>query len=65
MQIPAEFIKKLLNPISIEGIIEACAPFSAVADITLQCGFTSQSHFTNIFRQIAKTTPKIYQRDFG
>jgi AraC family transcriptional regulator len=37
----------------------------SIADIALQCGFTSQSHFTNVFRQIAKTTPKIYQRDFG
>jgi AraC family transcriptional regulator len=37
----------------------------SIADIALQCGFTNQSHFTNVFRQIAKTTPKIYQRDFG
>jgi AraC family transcriptional regulator len=37
----------------------------SIADIALQCGFSSQSHFTNVFRQIAKTTPKIYQRDFG
>jgi AraC family transcriptional regulator len=37
----------------------------SIADIALECGFTSQSHFTNVFRQITKTTPKIYQRDFG
>jgi AraC family transcriptional regulator len=36
----------------------------SIADIALECGFTSQSHFTNVFRQITKTTPKIYQRDF-
>jgi AraC family transcriptional regulator len=37
----------------------------SIADIALQCGFSNQSHFTNVFRQITKTTPKIYQRDFG
>jgi AraC family transcriptional regulator len=37
----------------------------SIADISLRCGFTSQSHFTNVFRQITKTTPKTYQRDFG
>jgi AraC family transcriptional regulator len=37
----------------------------SIADIALQCGFTNQSHFTNVFRQITKTTPKTYQRDFG
>jgi AraC family transcriptional regulator len=37
----------------------------SIAEIAFECGFTSQSHFTNVFRQITKTTPKIYQRDFG
>jgi AraC family transcriptional regulator len=37
----------------------------SIADIALQCGFTNQSHFTNVFRQITDTTPKAYQRDFG
>ncbi len=36
----------------------------SIADIALQCGFTSQSHFTNIFRQLTETTPKAYRRDF-
>jgi AraC family transcriptional regulator len=66
-------IQTRIDRVAIERIIEACAPSSAeadasrtaVADIALQCGFTSQSHFTNVFRQIAKTTPKSYQRDFG
>jgi AraC family transcriptional regulator len=37
----------------------------SIADVALQCGFTNQSHFTNIFRQITKTTPRAYRRDFG
>jgi AraC family transcriptional regulator len=37
----------------------------SIADISLQCGFTNQSHFTNVFRQLTDTTPKAYQRDFG
>jgi AraC family transcriptional regulator len=36
----------------------------SIADIALQCGFTNQSHFTNIFRQLTETTPKAYRRDF-
>jgi AraC family transcriptional regulator len=37
----------------------------SIADIALECGFTNQSHFTNVFRHITDTTPKTYQRDFG
>jgi AraC family transcriptional regulator len=37
----------------------------SIADISLQCGFTNQSHFTNVFRQLTEITPKVYQRDFG
>jgi AraC family transcriptional regulator len=37
----------------------------SIAEIALQCGFTNQSHFTNVFRQITDTTPNIYRRDFG
>jgi AraC family transcriptional regulator len=33
----------------------------SIADIALQCGFTNQSHFTNIFRQLTETTPKAYR----
>ncbi len=36
----------------------------SIADIALQCGFTNQSHFTNVFRQLTETTPKAYRRDF-
>jgi AraC family transcriptional regulator len=36
----------------------------SIADISLQCGFTNQSHFSNVFRQITDTTPKAYRRDF-
>jgi AraC family transcriptional regulator len=36
----------------------------SIADIALECGFTSQSHFTNVFRQVTDTTPNIYRRDF-
>jgi AraC family transcriptional regulator len=34
----------------------------SIADISLRCGFTSQSHFTNVFRQLVGITPKAYQR---
>lgn len=36
----------------------------SIAEISLQCGFTNQSHFTNVFRQLTETTPKAYRRDF-
>jgi AraC family transcriptional regulator len=32
-----------------------------IADIALQCGFASQSHFTRHFRQITGLTPKVYR----
>lgn len=35
----------------------------ALADITAKCGFSSQSHFTTLFRKITGTTPGIYRRD--
>jgi AraC family transcriptional regulator len=34
----------------------------SIADISLRCGFTSQSHFTSVFRQLVGITPKAYQR---
>jgi AraC family transcriptional regulator len=34
----------------------------SIADIALECGFTNQSHFTNVFRQSIGVTPKAYQR---
>jgi AraC family transcriptional regulator len=34
----------------------------SIADIALQCGFTSQSHFTNVFRQSIGIAPGAYQR---
>jgi AraC family transcriptional regulator len=37
----------------------------SIADIALQCGFTNQSHFTNVFRQLTETTPKAYRLDFS
>jgi AraC family transcriptional regulator len=37
----------------------------SISDISLQCGFTNQSYFANVFRQITDTTPKAYRRDFG
>jgi AraC family transcriptional regulator len=36
----------------------------SIVDIALQCGFTNQSHFTNLFRQLTEITPKAYRRDF-
>lgn len=36
----------------------------SISDIALQCGFTSQSHLSNLFRQATETTPKAYQRNF-
>jgi AraC family transcriptional regulator len=32
-----------------------------IADIALQCGFASQSHFTKHFRQLTGLTPKVYR----
>lgn len=33
-----------------------------IAEIALECGFVSQSHFTTVFRKIVGATPKIYGR---
>jgi AraC family transcriptional regulator len=33
-----------------------------IIEVASQCGFTSQSHFTTMFRQATKTTPKAYQQ---
>jgi len=37
-------------------------PDKAIAQIALECGFTSQSQMTQHFRKIAGTTPKAYRR---
>lgn len=34
----------------------------SIADIAFECGFTSQSHFTNVFRQSIGIAPRAYQR---
>ncbi|GAB4532044.1 MAG: hypothetical protein Tsb0014_16090 [Pleurocapsa sp.] len=33
----------------------------AIADIAFECGFSSQSHFSKVFRQYVSTTPKRYR----
>ena len=35
---------------------------TAIADIAFECGFSSQSHLTTIFRQIADITPGRYRK---
>lgn len=34
----------------------------SIAEVALSLGFSSQSHFTQVFRQLTGTTPKRYQR---
>ncbi|KAB8320599.1 AraC family transcriptional regulator [Tolypothrix campylonemoides VB511288] len=34
---------------------------TAISDISLECGFANQSHFTKHFRQFTGMTPKAYQ----
>jgi AraC family transcriptional regulator len=34
----------------------------SIADVALECGFSGQSHFTNVFRQLSGITPRAYQR---
>lgn len=33
----------------------------AIVEVALQCGFSNQSHFTRLFRQLVGTTPKVYR----
>jgi AraC family transcriptional regulator len=40
------------------------SPELDIAEISLQCGFANQSHFTNVFRQATEITPKAYRQDF-
>jgi AraC family transcriptional regulator len=35
---------------------------SPIADIALQVGFASQSHFTTMFRRLTGRTPKVFRR---
>jgi AraC family transcriptional regulator len=37
----------------------------SLIDIALDCGFSSHSHFSNTFRQIAGVTPSEYRRTHG
>ncbi|PMB49743.1 hypothetical protein CEN39_20410 [Fischerella thermalis CCMEE 5201] len=32
-----------------------------IVEISQQVGFQNQSHFTRVFRQLTKTTPKVYR----
>jgi AraC family transcriptional regulator len=34
----------------------------SISEISGQCGFTNQSHLTNVFHQLTKTTPKAYRQ---
>jgi AraC family transcriptional regulator len=40
------------------------SPELDIAEISLQCGFANQSHFTRVFRQATEITPKAYRQDF-
>lgn len=39
-------------------------PENPIVEIAYQVGFQNQSHFTRVFRQYAKTTPKAYRDSF-
>jgi AraC family transcriptional regulator len=34
---------------------------TSLVEIALQCGFSSQSHFTTVFRRLVGTTPAGYR----
>jgi AraC family transcriptional regulator len=48
-------------------IAEACEllenPHRSIVDISLAVGFSSQSHFTTVFRRFIKTTPAVYREE--
>ena len=39
------------------------SPELEIAEVAYQCGFTNQSHLTNVFRRSTQTTPNAYRRD--
>ena len=39
-----------------------CEPGRSIADIAISLGFTSQSHFTRVFREHSGQTPLAYRR---
>ena len=41
------------------------SPELSIAEVSLRCGFSNQSHFTNVFHRVTNTTPRAYRRDFG
>ncbi|MBW4532128.1 MAG: AraC family transcriptional regulator [Aphanothece saxicola GSE-SYN-MK-01-06B] len=41
--------------------IPCCGAVVTIADIAIQCGFSSQSHLTRMFRKHLGTTPKAYR----
>ena len=48
-------------------IAKACEllqnPHRSIVDISLAVGFSSQSHFTTVFRRFMKTTPAAYREE--
>ncbi len=37
---------------------------NSILDISIQCGFSDQSHFTNLFKETIGITPKQYKKNF-
>ncbi len=50
-----------------QRILRACEllknPHRPIVAVALEVGFSSQSHFTSVFRRLRKTTPAAYRRD--
>jgi AraC-like DNA-binding protein len=36
-----------------------------IAEVSAQMGFADQSHFTRVFKQQTRVTPKVYQAAFS
>jgi AraC family transcriptional regulator len=41
-----------------------CAPDVRILDVAVACGFKTQQHFAQVFRDVCGTSPTEYRQDF-
>jgi AraC family transcriptional regulator len=40
------------------------APRARILDVAVACGFKTQQHFAQVFREVCKVSPREYRQDF-
>ena len=52
----------IISPASYEGVLRA--PDARVLDVAVACGFKTQQHFAQVFRDVCGVSPTQYRQDF-